>query len=169
MKYFTKLLQTFDYNSAADWLRSMFPAVRYDHFTLLSISVSLIGSAIDIVFGMSGLTFACFVLVMLTELVSGIRASRVKKEVFSSMRLSRFTFKVACYLVLIAVPYVLSVNYAAHHNNIASSAFDWLHVFLVMQIVFENTVSILENLGVIMGNDKTLWIRKIQDKLKSFT
>lgn len=162
-----KILSTFEYGSFGDFVKSLFPSLKYEHITLLTIGMSTISMFIDSVFGLDAFAFCGFLLILVVELVSGLWASRIKKVPFDSTKLSRFGFKCACYLVLIAVPYMMSHSYADHHQTLASDAFEWLHVFLVMQIIFENTVSILENIGMIIGKDKTFWIEKIQEKLKN--
>lgn len=117
---------------------------------------------------MDWLAFAGFIVIMIIELVSGIKASQIRKEPFSSMRLSRFGFKLSYYLVLISVPYLFATSYRAHGKELVASAFDWMHIFIVMQVVLENIVSILENAAVIDGKDKTIWIKKLQEKFNAF-
>ena len=169
MNYIIKLLGTFEYASVSDFIKSLFPALRYQHLTLLTVTLSVLSMIVDKVFGMSFLAFIMLVFIMAVELISGIWASKINKQPFSSTRLSRFSFKAACYLVLIAVPYVMSVSFKDHGNHLAAGAFDWLYIFLVIHIVFENVVSILENISVITGKDKTFWIKKIQEKLNFFS
>lgn len=129
--------------------------------------VSVLFPFIDRVFGLDAYAFFFLLIVFISELTSGIIAASIKKEQFSSMKLSRFSFKVFYYLVLIALPYVMSISMKAHDKSTAAVMFDWLHLFLLAQIVLENIVSILENLAVISGKDKTHWITKIQEKIIS--
>lgn len=121
---------------------------------------------VDKIFGLDNAGFIALLVVFVTELITGISAAVIRKESISSIKLSRFGLKVACYLVLIGVSYSLAQSFAGHNKAVASWVFDWLNVFLVVQIVLENIVSILENLAVISGKDKTAWINKIQDIFK---
>lgn len=121
---------------------------------------------VDKIFGLDNGGFIALLVVFITELITGISAAIIRKESISSMKLSRFGLKVACYLVLIGVSYSLSESFTAHHKAVGAWVFDWLNIFLVIQISLENIISILENLAVISGKDKTVWISKIQEIFK---
>lgn len=129
--------------------------------------ISALWVGIDKGFGLDDSAFIALLVVFVTELISGITASRIRKETFSSMKLSRFSLKVACYLVLIGVTYSMYLSFQHHNDYLASVMFDWMHIFLTVQIVFENIISILENIAVISGKDKSAWIEKLKDKLNT--
>lgn len=129
--------------------------------------VSAIFPAADKIFGLDGMAFCAMLLVFITELISGLLAANARGEKISSMKLSRFSFKVFYYLVLISVPYLMSQSFNAREKLIPAAIFDWLHIFLVVQIVMENMVSILENMAVLGGKDKTHWIIKMQAKINN--
>jgi len=164
-KLFNGLLQGFEYDSGLEFMCSLVPSIKYQ-MLLVTLFISTIIAEIDVIFGLDATAVGGLIAVMLLELASGTLASQIQKQPFSSRKLSRFTFKMACYLVLIAVPYVFEVSFKKHGNDLASGLFGWLHVFLVTQIVVENIVSILENLAVIMGKEKTYWIDRIKDKFR---
>ena len=158
-----KILAGFEY-SEGEFLGSLLPTVKYN-MMMVVISLSIVISWVDKIFGLDAMAVLALCIVMLLELSSGIYASTLKKEAFSSRKFSRFTFKCACYLILIAVPYLFYNSYKTHGNTLAASLFEWLHVFLVVQIVIENIISILENVAVIQGKPKTFWIDKIRGKV----
>lgn len=164
MRWLHKLLAGYGYDSLQDLGGSLMPSVKYN-LTLLSIGLSAFSGIVQTVFGLDWQAFAAFLVVLAWELVSGIIASRIKGEPFSSSRLSRFGFKTAQYLILIAVPYLVSVSLRASGRTLAAEVLEWLYLFFVVQIVFENIVSILENQATITGRDKAHWISKIQDKI----
>lgn len=162
--YFSRLLKTFDYHSHLSFFQSLVPSHKYN-LTIVPAAISVLYAPIDKIFGLDAIAFLGLLVVLFTELVSGLIASRIRKEQFSSMKLSRFAFKVAVYLVLIFVPHSFAVSFKNHNDDVPAWIFDWLRIFLITQIVYENIVSILENLAVITGNDKTAWINKIQSFL----
>lgn len=162
-QYFTRILQGFEYQSPGEWLGSLAPSYKYN-MVPLGVVVSTSGTIIETLLGLDALAFLGLMVVMLLELTSGIWASRIRKEPFTSKRMSRFTFKCAVYLLLIAVPYLFSQSYAVRGKVLAAGVFDWMHVFFTVQVVVENLISILENYAVISGKDKTHWIVKIQNK-----
>jgi|SRR6185437_2442237 len=163
MNHLIRVLKTFDYHDVTAFGKSLMPSCRYDGGAVLMI-ISAMYVSIDKFFGLDGAAFVALGFVFLVELISGIVAAHVRKETISSAKLSRFTLKVACYLVLISVTYLMAISFANHKKDVAAWVFDWLHVFLVAQIVLENIVSILENLAVMSGKDKAAWINKIQEK-----
>ena len=122
---------------------------------------------VQVLFGLDALAFVALLVVMVAELASGIIASRFRKEPFSSMKLSRFSFKVTCYLILIFVTNSMANHFKASYEGVASAIFNWMYIFLTVQIVMENVVSVLENVSVISGKDKAHWITKIQSKIES--
>lgn len=165
-KILMKVLAGFEYYSINEFLQSLVPTIKY-HTLMIAFTTSAFISFVETVFGITWMAFISFFLVMIFELLSGTYASNVQNIPFSSSKLSRFTFKVACYLVLISVPYIFYMNYKVQGNVAAAFIFEWLHVFLVVQIVIENILSIIENVAVIQGKPKTYWIDKIREKLKS--
>jgi phage-related holin len=166
MNWFFKMLKTFEYNSFGELLQSMAPSMKYS-VTFMTISFSMIAGAIQQLFGLNWLAFLAFLIVLIVELQSGIKASIVKKEPFSSMKLSRFSFKVFYYLVIIAVPFLFEQSYKASGKDFAADIFGWVHVFLVVQIVVENLISIIENISVLDGKPKEHYINKIKEFLSS--
>lgn len=161
MIWIVRLLKTFEYDTLADFIRSLLPSLKYQMmFTWASLAG--ISTLVQRLFGFDLLALSAFLAVVLVELISGIKASRIKKEPFSSIRLSRFTLKMSCYLVLIALPFLLSESFTIQGKTWAASIFSWLHSFLIIHIVFENTISVLENLSVIEGKEKTFYVEKIR-------
>lgn len=165
MSLFIKnLLKTFDYHSWTDLAQSLAPSSKYQ-LSAAAMIFSAVSVSVDKIFGLDGLAFFALIIVFFTELVSGLIASHVRGEKIESHKLSRFLFKIFYYMVLIAVPYIMSTSFSNRDRDLPAVIFDWLHVFLVVQIVLENMVSILENLAVISGKDKTHWVTKIQTKI----
>jgi hypothetical protein len=172
-----KMLATFNYHSLAGLFESVAPSFRYNitkPILMLSITLPSLSSilsaffpAIEATLGISGASFIAMIIAFVVELISGLFAANIRKEQFSSLKLSRFSLKVCIYLVIIAVPYHWGQSFAARDKVFMAGVFDWLQSFLIAQIAFENIVSILENLSVINGNDKTAWINKLKEKLSS--
>src|SRR5690606_19460018 len=127
MSFFEKILKTFAYNSWSDLASSLMPSTKYEWLTPCSLSFSSLMVLIQILFGFDALAFIALLVVMLAELSSGIIASRYRKEPFSSMKLSRFSFKVAYYLVLIFVTNSMANSFKATDQSLAATIFHWMH------------------------------------------
>jgi hypothetical protein len=176
--WFLSLLASFDYHSAGSFIESLLPSLRYGitkPLLILSFAypglaglLAMFFPAVEASLGISGPVFITMIIAFVVELTSGLMASHISKQQFSSLRLSRFTFKVFIYLVIIAIPYQWANDFTAKHDYFMAVVFSWTQSLIIVQVVFENVVSILENLGVITGKPKTELINKIKDKLTSF-
>lgn len=164
--YTTKLLNTFDWHSIQEFMHSMAPSFKYKMNVGLMV-ISFLWAPVCSAFGLDGAAALALLLVFIIELVTGIVASGIRQDKFSSMKLSRFLVKVAAYLVVIYVTQSFAENFKHHNDLVAMWVFDWMHIFLLMQIVFENIISILENLAEISGKPKAAWIEKIREKFNS--
>lgn len=164
MRYIDKLLHSFDYQSWFELATSLMPSYKYK-LSMVTILLSVSLPPIERIFGLDGLAVAGLILVFIAEITSGVIASKIRQEKFSSVRLGRFLFKAFFYIVLICVPYLMAESFRAKGKELATVMFDWLHLFMLAQVIIENMVSILENLAVISGKDKVHWIKKIQDKI----
>ena len=162
-----KLLKSFHYDTWLDLVQSLFPSTRYN-LTIASASFSTAlafgDGIIQKFFGLDSYAFIALVLILVVELASGITASMHRKEALESSKLRRFLFRLFYYMVLIAVPYLLAPSFLANKKATGAWALDLLHSAIVLQIVFENTISILENMSVIDGKDKTQLITKLKEK-----
>lgn len=164
--HLTRLFKTYDFHNALAFFESLVPSTRYG-WSVLLMGCSALFSAIDKVFGLDAAAFIGLAFVFAVELISGMYAAHIRGEAISSVKLSRFGLKVTCYLVMIASTYLMAVSFTSHKKDVPAWVFNWLNVFLVSQIVLENIISVLENLAVISGKDKSAWIIKIQEKFKA--
>lgn len=167
MNHITRLLKTFDYHALAELKESLAPSLRYGITAQVGfITVSWV--LVDKIFGLDQAAFIALLAIFVTELITGIWAARVRGENISSVKLSRFSLKVACYLVMIGVSYCLYQSFKSHDEGVAGWSFNWLHNLLVAQVVFENTISILENIASINGKEKDAIVTRITNKFNSF-
>lgn len=162
MNWFLRLLKTFDYHCFQDLVNSLAPSCKYG-VTLGFISLSGIASVVSNIFGLDVGAFVAFLLVMGVELATGLYASHVQGIEFSSQRFSRFLFKLFYYVALIGISYLMAVSFEKRGKGFAAGIFEWLHIFLVVQIVCENVMSILENAAVIEGKPKAHYVTMIKE------
>ncbi len=175
MRFLTKLLMSFEYKSILEFSQSLVPSTRYQLSTAGMFCSALlvpVDKVIKVMFGIDELGFAAITLAFLLEVGTGLAASIIKKkEDPTSVKFSRFSLKAACYLILIAIPYMLGQSLLQANRgviaNIGGTALDWMSIFLILWITQENIISVLENLSVISGKDKTAWITVIKEKFKS--
>ncbi|WP_282635709.1 phage holin family protein [Sphingobacterium thalpophilum] len=166
MGYVGKLLKTFEFEGWSDLVSSLFPSVKYS-LTMAAISFSAFSVATYKIIGLDILATIAFVLIMACEVFTGFWASKKLKVNTSSLKMSRFSLKMACYLMVLFVSNSFAESFEAKGSNVGYWFFDWLHVYLAIHIATENIISIIENWAIIEGKEKTYWIVKIQDKLNN--
>lgn len=162
-----EVLSWYQYNSITDWVTSLLPSIKYE-ITTISVVLSTFTGLIASLIGMEWMAFLAFLIVMFLELISGIWASMVKGEPFQKDKLFRFIFKAFCYIAIMSATFLFADNYRTQEKDFVAGIFDWLHIFLVVQIVLENIYSIIENIGVIQGKPKGELIEAIKSKMKTF-
>ncbi|PSL06544.1 phage holin family protein [Cecembia rubra] len=158
------LLNSFNYNSWGQLLKSLAPSLKYD-LTQTIMIVSALSALVTRLFGIDWVAFLFLLLSFFVELRTGIKASQIKGEPFESKRLSRFSFKVLQYLIIIGLPHLFAISYYNMGRMMAYEVFSWIHLFLCTQIVLEIIVSIAENMAVIRGKEKSHWINELKDKI----
>jgi ABC-type transport system involved in multi-copper enzyme maturation permease subunit len=163
--FFDRLLLSYDYSTFGEFASSLTPSAKYLNITTTGGIISAIAVLINRLFGLDEFAFVALLTGFLVELGTGIAASIINKVQIESFKLSRFSIKAVCYLLLIALPYVFSVNFEAQGKSTATAVFDWMYLFFLCHIIWELIISILENLAVINGKSKEHWIKKLQDKL----
>jgi hypothetical protein len=162
------LLRSFGYEDWGSFKESLIPTLKYPGSGMITVVISISSVPIIRIFGLDWLAFGALLLVFLVELISGIWASQTKGEKIESKKLSRFTFKCAYYLLIIAITYLMAVSFKDRGKELAVVIFDFMHLFFLVQIVLENIVSISENLSVITGKPKAHWITTMVEKVNGF-
>jgi hypothetical protein len=168
MNCINKILETYGYDGWDDLWVSLAPSLKYVGITTATMCISSVGVSVMRIFGLDGLAFAGLLLVFVFELATGLAKATALKEKITSVRLSRFGFKVFYYLISISITYLMSISFANQGRATAALMFDWMHMFLCLQIVLENIVSISENMAVISGKEKSHFIKVLQDKINDF-
>lgn len=165
MGRFEKIIRSFEFDGWSGLGSSLMPSVKYGSMTSLTIVASSVSVVVNLLFGLEAFAFVALLVSMVAELTSGVLASFYLKAMFDSNRFSRFLFKAFYYLVLIYITNSMAQGYKAQGNDSAFTTFHWMHLFITVQIVLENIISILENISSISGKDKGHWIVSVKDKV----
>lgn len=155
------LKDQYDYDSFQAVLISLMPSVKYQ----LTLATAVASSGLAVFYDIIGFTqpvFLGFVAIMILELLTGtFNALFVMKEKFSGVRLFRFLFKMAIYMVLISATY----NMSKSEMTMVATIFTWLTQFVTIQITIENFYSVLENIAKMYGKENHAWVSLIKDKI----
>jgi hypothetical protein len=164
---FTKILNTYQFESVKDLFFSVFPTAKYHLFLEVTL-ISSFAAMCELVFGFKLIVLVAFVFCASLEFVSGVIASVfVKKESFESTKAFRFVFKAAILLGVLFITNTFSKGYPGD-NSLMSDCMKWLYGFLFAVGALEYLTSIIENYAVINGKEKSYYIDKIRNGLNIF-
>jgi len=163
------LLKSYEFNSSIEFFQSLAPSLKYQ-CTILLFSISAIATFLQQITGLQAMALVGFVVIMLAELITGIKASAVQSGAFNfnTKRFSRFVFKLFSYLAVFFFCQSMSVNYDHAGKMLAAETFSWIHTYLVVHIGGENILSVMENIAVIEGKPKAFYLEKLRDRLSIF-
>lgn len=145
-----KILNDFGYFSIADFRQSLIRIDVWERLAVISLGFTFISNLI----GLRGITALLLLILLITELATGILAAKSRCEKIHSKPLQRFALKILCYGVLLSTFWQLSIDYKASFETYIYSQ---IHSFLLMYIIGVYAVSVVENIACIC---------KERDKLK---
>lgn len=165
MKFLSKFLASYDYPSLKDFLLSLFPTWKYQIQTSAFI-LSGIAAGVNNLIGIGPALAFAMVVAVIVEIASGIKASKKQNKDFESFRFSRCVLKIVFWFALFYFIHAFEREYILkdHFMDIlAFLFFKSLFVGLMALFCIEYLTSILENLSVIDGKDKTYYISFIKE------
>lgn len=163
-KFLNFFVSSFGFECTSDFTDSMI------HPKMLAITLPLafISSTLELLLGLQSLTVIAFVILVTLELITGIVASKLRKEPIVSRKFGRFGLKVFVWLMLIFITNTMRIEYLNSEEtfrSLASGFFTWLHGALFIYVIIEYLISVLENLGSITGKSKDNLVKSIISKL----
>lgn len=166
-----RFLATYGWASNKEFMLSLFPSAKYG-----TIGGNIGFAAVSAFFveylGISPALIPALVIILATELWTGIRAStKVKREKFESGKFSRFVIKLCVWMVLFYTAHSFMNEYRGQETLVqilAFTFFEVLKVFLMSLFLVENVTSILENLAVLDGKPKAAYIDKTKELFNAF-
>lgn len=159
-----KFLNSYGFDGLSQLVESMVPSSRYG-MSAASVAASVGIGAVTSWLGISPLIVMAMFMVVLVEMVTGVRASKRKGHSFESFRFSRGILKICVWCIIFFVFHAFAVEMGRFDGwvyMIAASMFEILHASAMVWFVIENTTSILENQAVIDGKPKTEYIEAIK-------
>lgn len=165
-----KFLSTYGWCSIKEFLLSLFPSAKYGT-TAGSVSVASVSAFFVHYLGISPALVPALMIILATELFTGIRASTKRGETFQSGKFSRFVIKLCVWMVLFYVAHSFMNEYRDAESfvgTIGYTFFEVLKLFLMSLFLVENITSILENLAVLDGHPKSTYVDKLKDLYDTF-
>lgn len=165
-----RFLSTYGWVSNKDFMLSLFPSAKYG-----LIGESLSFSAISALFvhylGISPALIPAVVVIIVTEIWTGVRASAKQGKAFESFKFSRCVIKIAIWFVLFHCAQSFRNEFDPHVTVVEGLGFlffDVLKLLFMILFVIENTTSIMENEAVLDGKDKSAYIEYVKELFRTF-
>lgn len=141
-------LKGFGFLSLDEFLKSAFGFI-YTSSSIIKIDIILafIFSTVSFLFGFNHLFLIAYVVLLVSEWYTGVRASLKRGEPHESRKFGRMILKIATYLVPIYILNTFAQN--AHFIKISDVELDpfaWLYWAVLLGIIWQLLVSLLENL-----------------------
>lgn len=167
----TRFLQSYGYESSKEFGLSILPSFKYGLHNA-TVMVSALMALITEFMGVGPTLALAMLVAVVTEMWTGIKASRISGKHFESFRFSRCIIKLCIWLSIIFIVHSFYKD-LSHSEDIlgvvASVFFSVVKLFIMMWFVFEHVISILENLAVIDGKPKEALVIKLENCWDDFT
>lgn len=164
------IVDTFGYANWSEFVHSAFHHKVMGLVLSSSMIVSTINAAIQEYFGLKPFLVSGVIVLLLTELYTGLKARKKKEKVedreFSSKKLSRWSLKAFMWSAWIYITWSFRDQFI-DTNVAAYELFDWIHTGLLVYMFLEYLISIDENVARITGKPNT-FLQIVIGKLKSF-
>jgi hypothetical protein len=166
-KFCSYVVTNFGFDDNNDFVGS----IIHTNIMNITLPIAALSSLFENIFGLRYFTIVAFIILVTTELITGIIASRMRGETIESGKFSRFGLKITVWLILLYVTNTIKLEYNDYGNalgDLARALFVWLHGTLFIYITMEYFISVLENIGSISGKEKKSLIDSIINKLTNF-
>lgn len=164
LRYITRFLRSYDYASIKEFALSLCPSFKYNLQMPTSV-ISLILAFSSKYLGIGPIIVLAMFVAVITETVTGIKASKTLGKKFESFRFSRCVIKVAIWMILVFIANSFALeceSRSAWIDALGAVFFDIVRLFVLIYFVIEYVISILENLAVIDGKPKTEFTDALQ-------
>lgn len=165
MKVFmNKFLAAYDWHSFEEFVLSVFPSYKYQlHGAVMAIS--FLSGSVNYLFGVTPALAIAMLVAIVVEVWTGISASKRKGQQFESFRFSRCIIKILIWLAILYIIHAFKREFENSTNLIDLAAygfFSFVFVAALTAFLVEYVTSILENVSVLKGKEKTALIEAIQ-------
>ena len=165
IRFFTRFVATYGYDSPKEFFFSVAPSFKYN-LQFPAISFSAVTAVVSEWIGITPFLAMAMLVAIVSEMWTGIRASKVQGIGFESFRFSRCIIKLCIWLTIIYITHSFYLESKAGAEEsfvmlLATLFFSIVKVFVMTWFCVEHVTSILENLAVIDGKPKDALIKQV--------
>lgn len=166
--YLTKFLAAYDWDSFQDFVYSLFPSQKYhlQHFVGV---MSILAGIVNYMFGITPALAMTMFIAIIVEIVTGIRASKRQGLKFESFKFSRAIIKIAVWMTILFIVHAFEREFEGSTNYVRLATyyfFNFVFVAFITAFLIEYITSILENVSILKGKEKTALIEALQGAWK---
>lgn len=147
-EYLNELMVEFGFDNYYEFLMSTFGFSIKKPILFISVSLAFAGTAIQNVLGLDPVVYGAFIVLLVFEFFTGIRASRKEGKRIQSKRLGRVILKIMVYTLIIGI-----VNIFRTRLEIPSAFGMEINIYSLIYfaslnlIIFQLLLSVFENLS----------------------
>lgn len=155
------IMHGFGYKNLKDFVNSF---INLDYASaIISVSVVLgcVASFIEQYLGLTPLAYLSFILLIIIEFFTGIKASMLSGVKIQSRKISRMILKISIYTILIGILHSFTTEIKIPSMiGFDLNLYSWAEYSVLTAIIFHLIISVLENL-VSMGLEEASWPLKM--------
>ena len=159
-------MKFYGWKTVNDMVLSFAPSLKYK-MTLKIMSLSTVIAYFETsIFGFKIETFIALIILLITELLSGIYCSiKIRNEAFESSKMWRFWFKAGMFFIISYAMFQLQKEF--QDRPLLDEIFTWVYNGLLAYAILEIVISVLENYAEIQGKQKDYYSNFIKQKLNN--
>ena len=165
----TFLLEGFGYSNINDFMQSTFHVSVIKPITFLSTTLAVVAMSFETVVGLQPIVYLAFTLLIIFEVITGIKASIKEGKKIESRKFGRMIIKLSVYTILIAI-----VNTFKQHLvvprifGVDVNIYEWIYFAVLNMIIIQLLISLLENLGRLGYGESSLIIKFLKKLLNKY-
>jgi len=138
-----KQMKEWGFSNLNDFFQSAFHSESFTTIFVTSVSLTALGEIIREIIGFTPMVYVSFIVLLLVEVVTGIRASLLEGEKINSKRFGRFILKTFVYTIMLGVTNV----FGSQTEGFTSYIYNTIHMLIFDYITLQLIISVFENLS----------------------
>jgi hypothetical protein len=138
-----KQMKEWGFNNLNDFFQSAFHSESFITIFVTSVSLTALGEIIREIIGFTPMVYVSFIVLLLVEVVTGIRASLLEGEKINSKRFGRFILKTFVYTIMLGITNV----FGSQIEGFTSYIYNTIHMLIFDYITLQLIISVFENLS----------------------
>jgi len=164
-----EMFKDIGYQGSEDFLDSCFHVGSTKPIMLFSVTLGTVATFIEEIIGLEPMVYVAFVLLLVMEFVTGIKASLREGKKIESKKFGRFIFKISSYTIIIGI-----VNIFRTHLQVPEvmgmevNIWHFIYYTTLNMVILQLVISVFENLTRLGHAETNLVFKTIHKKLNKW-